>query len=543
MKPWLLTNYKLTAKTPEWLKEAYQKLKKMPEKALELRTAAEGDLFLFARLVNPGYMYGSIHREAFTWMQDYELYGSGTSQTSNKLVMFPRAHLKSHMVATWCAWMIAKHPEITILYVSATAELAEVQLYDIKNILEGGPFQKYWPEYIHPQDGNRDKWTTKKIIVDHPIRKIEGIRDATIATAGLTTNTTGWHADVVVGDDLVIPENAYTEEGREGVAKKSSQFTSIRNTGGFTLACGTRYHPADIYAIWRDQVYEDFDTEGNYLGKHPVWEIMERKVEIDDIFLWPRAVREDGKAFGFDKRSLARIEAEYIDRTQFFAQYYNDPNDPGSERLSADKFQYYNPRYLENRKGRWAYKGERLNVYAAVDFAYSLNRAADFTAIVVIGLDSMDNIYVLDIDRFKSVKVVDYFKNIRTLHSKWGFKKINAEVTAAQKTIVESIKDFVKKDGLRLSVEEFRPSRLEGSKEQRIAAILEPRYDNLDVWHREGGWTQILEDELVQSRPAHDDIKDAFASAMTIAVKPTRRLYNAMQDFTTRVGGSRFGGF
>lgn len=530
--------------TPPWLKEAYKKVENMPEMAKEVRLKAEEDLFFFAQLVNPGYMYGSIHKELFHWMQDYELFGQGDEFTNNKLLMLPRAHLKSHCVATWVAWMIVRHPEITILYVSATAELANSQLYDIKNILGSTVFMKYWPEYIKNEVGKREKWSETSIMIDHPKRKKEGVRDATVKTAGLTTNTTGWHADVICGDDLVVPENAYTEDGRESVSKKASQFTSIRNTGGFTMACGTRYHPADVYATWKEQVYEDWDDEGNSLGKKEVWEIREHVVEEDDIFLWPRAVREDGKAFGFDKRSLSRIRAEYSDQVQFYSQYYNNPNDPGSTRLSRSRFQYYNPKYLTKKTGSWTYSGKRLNIYAAVDFAYSLKSSADYTAIVVVGVDHEDNIYVLDIDRFRSNKTIEYFKHIRTLHSIWNFKKINAEVTAAQSVIVESIKDFVKKDGLRLKVEEYRPSKAEGRKEERIAAVLEHRYENLDVWHREGGLTQILEDELLLSRPPHDDIKDALASAVSISVKPMRGMMNTESLIVqNRTGSTRFGGF
>lgn len=529
----------------DWLKEAYEKLESMPVLAKEVREAAEEDLYFFARLVNPGYMYGSIHREIFRWMQDYTLFGLGTALSDNKLIMLPRAHLKSHMVATWCAWIITRHPEITILYVSATAELAISQLYNVKNILGSTVYSKYWPEYIHPDPGKREKWSATKIMIDHPKRKLEGVRDATIAIAGLTTNTTGWHADVICADDLVVPENAYTEDGRESVSRKSSQFTSIRNTGGFTLACGTRYHPNDIYAQWKDSVYDAYDENGEPLGKRKVWDIKEFAVEEDDIFLWPRTVRpSDNKAYGFDRQQLARIEAEYSDRVQFFAQYYNNPNDPSSDRISRERFQYYNPRFLKKEGNTWTYNGQKLNVYAAVDFAFSLAATADYTAIVVIGVDCDDNIYILDIDRFKSFKTIEYFQHIVALHSKWNFKKLRAEVTAAQKTIVDSIQDFVKRDGLRLKVEEYRPNRYEGSKEERIAAVLEHRYENQDVWHEEGGWTSVLEEELVLARPPHDDIKDALASAVSIAVKPMRTVSDKLKDFLApSTYSARFGGF
>lgn len=528
----------------DWLLEAQDKLERMPENARKYREQALEDLNFFARLMNPGYLYGSIHRELFTWLQDYNLFGKGENLSSNKLMLLPRGHLKSHIVATWLAWVVTKHPEVTALYLSATAELAETQLYAVKNIMGSTVYRRYFPEYIHPQEGKRDKWSATKLSIDHPLRKKEGIRDATIATAGLTTNTTGWHADIIVADDLVVPENAYTEEGRSTVSRKASQFTSIRNSGGFTVACGTRYHPSDVYKTWKDQVYDIYDDDGVKIDEAPVWEIKEFAVEEDSIFLWPRAVRKDGKAFGFDIQVLARIKAEYSDRVQFYAQYYNDPNDPGSDRISRDKFQYWNPRFLKKQGDRWYMRDRKLNVFASVDFAYSLKKTSDYTAIVVVGMDSNGHVYVLDIDRFKTDKIADYFAHIRDLHSKWNFNKLRAEVNVAQKVIVNGIKDFISKSGMRLSVEEYRPTRTEGSKEERIAAALEHKYDNLEMWHYEGGWTSILEEELVLSRPAHDDVKDALASAVSIATPPMRSMKNDVAEFLKNRNkfNSRFGG-
>jgi hypothetical protein len=529
-----------------WRGVAKLKLERMPKAARDVRERALSDLFYFAKLVNPGYMYGEIHKEVYRWMQDYTLFGRGEDLTANKLIMLPRAHLKSHMVATWCAWIVARHPEITMLYVSATAELAEVQLFDIKNILGGSTFTRYFPEYINPQEGKRTKWSTKKIIIDHILRTKEGTRDATIATAGLTTNTTGWHADIVVSDDLVVPENAYTTDGRESVSKKTSQFTSIRNAGGFTMACGTRYHPADQYDTWKNQTYPVYDEEDQVIDIKPIWEIKEYAVEVDGVFLWPRVVRpQDNKAYGFNIQVLARIKGEYEDRVQFHAQYYNDPNDPGSERINREKFQYYDQRHIKNQGGTWYYKNNRLNVYAAVDFAFSLNKKADFTSIAVIGIDSDGMIYVLDLDRFKADKTIVYFYHIKSLHEKWGIKRLRAEVTVAQAVIVNDIKEYIKKDGMTLPVDDYRPNRTEGSKEERIAATLEWRYEEQMVWHFMGGQTAVLEEELIQSRPKNDDMKDSLASAISFAIKPKQRKgQSAVNELLAQASKvtNRFGG-
>lgn len=525
-----------------WLEEAQKKLDKMPQEAKEIRETAMNDLFFFARLVNPGYMYGDIHKEIFQWMQDYSIFGIDEDKNSNKLIMLPRAHLKSHMVATWSAWLVTRHPEITMLYLSATSGLAEKQLYAIKNIFESKTYTRYFPEYINPQDGKREKWTNTEISIDHPKRSSEGVRDPTIATAGLTTNTTGWHADVLVPDDLVVPENAYTEAGRDSVAAKSSQFTSIRNTGGFTMACGTRYHPNDIYASWKTQEVDIYDADGNVCDRKSIWEIKEHSVEDNDEYLWPRVVRaSDGKRFGFNRQELAKIRAQYQDKVQFFAQYYNNPNDPGSNRISADKFQYYDRKFLKQSDGYWYFKGNKLNVYASIDFAFSLSKKADDTAIVVIGVDSDNFIYILDISVFKTDKISEYFSELSRLHSKWEFKKLRAEVTVAQTVIVRDLKDRMRQEGLSISIDEYRPNRSEGSKEERIAAALEHRYENKEIWHFKGGYTDVLEEQLIQARPAHDDIKDALAAAVTIAIKPKSKGHSTIRENIIPIN-SRFGG-
>lgn len=140
----------------------------------------------------------------------------------------------------------------------------------------------------------------------------------------------------------------------------------------------------------------------------------------------------------------------------------------------------------------------------------------------------------------------EYFKHIVDLHSQWGFKKLRAEVTVAQQVIVNEIKDKIKMSGLTLPVDEFRPSAKEGSKEERVAATLEHLYDDLRVWHREGGWTPQLEEELILARPSHDDIKDSMASAIEISVAPKQSMKNKMSELFGDLGSvptnNRFGG-
>ena len=499
----------------------------------ELREAAESDLWFFARLVGPERVYGDVHKEAFRFLQ--------ATENPNSLLLLPRAHMKSHCIAVWCAWWITCNPETSILYLSATSTLAEAQLYAIKNILTSPQYRLYWPEMINEDEGRREKWSTVAIAVDHPKRKEEGVRDMTIVTAGLTTNTTGLHADIIVADDVVVPDNAYTEEGRRKVSAAMSQMASILNTGGMVKACGTRYHPADQYALWKEQTMPLYSDSGEQIDVIPIWDIMERVVEVNGKFIWPRAAREDGKLFGFDRRELARISAMYTDRTQFYAQYYNDPNDPESNRLSEDRFQYYEQSFIKQQGGNWYYKDQKLNIYAAIDFAYSLNKKADYTAIVCIGVDRSNNVYILDIDRFKTYKIVEYYDRIIRMHTKWEFRKLRAEVTAAQSIIVNDLKDKFRDNGVFISIDAHRPNRHQGTKEERIAAVLEPRYEEMKMWHYKGGYIPALEEELILARPKHDDLKDCLASVVEIASPPRGKDMGSASRRPTHFN-SRFGG-
>jgi hypothetical protein len=502
----------------------------------KIRKAAEADLKVFARLVNPNRVYGAVHDELFDWWQR-------PGRMDNQLTLLPRDHQKSHCAAVKAAWVLTKDPTKTLLYVSATSDLAEKQLYAIKNMLDNEVYRRYWPELINSEEGKRETWSQTEIAVDHPLRKAEGVRDPSIKAAGLTTNITGFHATDVYLDDVVVPGNAYTEEGRRKVAAMYSQLASIETTGATETVVGTRYHPKDLYDTLLEMEEDIFDDNGEMIGTERVYEVFERVVEEEGVFLWPRERRKDGKFFGFDQKELARKRAKYVDRTQFYAQYYNDPNDSSLDRVDRSTFQYYERKHVLYEDGAWYYKDNRLNVVAAVDFAYSTSKRADYTAVIVIGVDSENNVYVLEIDRFKTDKIRDYYDSILKLHNKWYFRKIRAEATAAQAAIVEELKlQYIRPNGLALSIDTYKPTRHEGTKQERVDSILLPRYENGSIFHYKGGHCHTLEEEVVQANPAHDDVKDVLASAIDVAVAPTRRARRDRSSRSQLQAHGRFGG-
>lgn len=504
-----------------------------------IRDAAEADLLTFIKLVAPHRLLGHVHEDVITWW-------NRTDAKSHQLLLLPRGHQKSMLIAYRVAWEITRNPAVTILYISATSGLAEKQLKAIQDILTSPIYRRYWPEMVNEQDGKREKWTNTEIAVDHPLRKKEGVRDSTVFTGGLTTSLTGLHCDIAVLDDVVVQENAYTKEGRNKVEGQYSLLSSIENPGAKEWVVGTRYHPNDLYGELIDMREEVFDAHGNMTDTRNVYEVYEKPVEnLGDgtgDFIWPRSKRSDGKWFGFDVNELARKRAQYLDKRQYYAQYYNNPNPPEGSGIGEEKFQYYERQHIHRVGDTFFFKDDPLSVYASIDFAFSRKNKADFTAIAVIGVDANNNVFVLELKRFKTDKISEYFKHIVDLHEKWNFRKLRAEVSVGQQAIVRELKDqYIKPAGMSLSVDEFRPNRHQGSKEERMASILEPRYDNGSVWHFKGGMCQLLEEELMLENPPHDDLKDSLASAIDVAVAPrhrkSRRKGVRRHKFHSRFGG------
>lgn len=514
---------------------------KLSEKKEEIRIAAEGSLISFINLIHPKTLLGALHEDLCIWWERPD-------HKSHQLVLLPRDHQKSRMIAYRVAWTLTKNPHFRILYLSSTANLAEKQLKFIKDIFTSDIHRRYWPQHINLDEGKREKWTNSEICLDHPKRREESIRDSSVFTGGLTTSLTGLHCDIAVLDDVVVYENAYTNEGRGKVESQYSLLSSIEAGDAEEWIVGTRYHPKDLYATLVDMEADIYNADGEIIGGETIYEKFEKQVEADGDgtgeFIWPRQRRHDGQWFGFDMAILAKKRAKYLDKTQFRAQYYNDPNDPGAEGITRDRFQYYERRVLSRTGGIWFFKQDRINIAASIDFAYTMGKRSDYTAIIVAGIDKVNNIYVLDIDRFKTDKISVYYDRILAMQNKWDFRKLRAEVTAAQSVIVQDLKNsYLRPNGIALSIDEFKPTRAQGSKEERIQAVLQHRYENMQVWHYRGGNCQLLEDELVVLHPPHDDIKDALASVIDILVSPSSGGVHSFKqplEINSRFGGVVF---
>jgi hypothetical protein len=85
-----------------------KKLSETELKRQERRLLAESSLEEFIRLVHPKRLLGNIHREVISWW-------TSSNAKSHQLLMLPRDHMKSALVAYRVAWELTKDPTLRVL--------------------------------------------------------------------------------------------------------------------------------------------------------------------------------------------------------------------------------------------------------------------------------------------------------------------------------------------------------------------------------------------------------------------------------------------
>src|SRR5260221_1316306 len=180
--------------------EQIQRVSKLKEAREQHRIEAESRFECFIEIIQPRRVLGNIHREVISWWTRQDA-------LTHQLILLPRDHMKSALVVLRAAWEITRNPAIRILLISATSNLATKQLKALKDILTCDQYRLLWPDMVFPEEARREKWTEREISVDHTKRREEYIREPSVFTAGLTTNSVSSFLSVgVVFDDDVIED-------------------------------------------------------------------------------------------------------------------------------------------------------------------------------------------------------------------------------------------------------------------------------------------------------------------------------------------------
>lgn len=452
-----------------------------------VREHAKEQLYIFNRYVlkveEGKDTLAPIHKEICRFVEE--------DRMMKKLLLIPRGHLKSTIVTIgYSTQQIIKNPNIRILLLNATWQLAVDFLTEIKRNLRQSEelLRLYGDITVDAVEDSQDRFTLKRTDMN--------IKGPTVWAAGIESNLTGSHPDLIIMDDVVSRDNTQTREQIDKVILRYKDALDLLEPKGQLIVIGTRWTENDFYSWLLDK-----DNEVRKGFKYLV-----KKAYIGDLktgegfqALWPQKFTQQ----------------ELIDRQEakgwyeFSAQYLNDPVPQEDADFKKVWFQYYN---LED------YRYSTMNTVMAIDPAISEKKYADYTAIGVYSADQFQNFFVKDLRRGRW-KVGIIIDEIFAMAELWHPKAIVLETVAYQKALAYVLQlEMMKRQRFLPIVEKQYHDR---SKEERIRS-LQPLYMNKKVFHRKDiSLNSYFEEELLHfPRGAHDDMIDTFAMSLDMLVPP-----------------------
>lgn len=177
----------------------------------------------------------ALHAEIAHWL--------GTSWAAGDkrlLLLVFRDAGKSTLVGLFCAWLLARQPELRILVLSAEAALATKLTRNVRRIIERHPLIK------HLLPGRREQWASDQLTV----RRRLHLRDPSLLARGIGGNITGSRADVVICDDVEVPNTSDSAEKRAELRERLREIGFVLVPGGTQLYIGT---PHSYYSIYADE--------------------------------------------------------------------------------------------------------------------------------------------------------------------------------------------------------------------------------------------------------------------------------------------------
>jgi hypothetical protein len=145
---------------------------------------------------------------------------------------------KSTLVGIFCAWLLLNDPDLRILVLAAEHDLASKMVRNVKRIIERHPLTRD----LVPR--RLEQWASDQFTVQRRLTR----RDPSLLARGIGSNITGSRADVVICDDVEVPNTCATSPRREELRSRLQEISYVLVPGGLQLYVGTPHSYDSIYA-------------------------------------------------------------------------------------------------------------------------------------------------------------------------------------------------------------------------------------------------------------------------------------------------------
>ncbi len=144
---------------------------------------------------------------------------------------------KSSLTALFSAWLLYRDPDLRILVLAAEQTLASKMVRNIRKIIQTHPLTKP----LIPK--TKEEWAADRLTVDRARTQ----RDPSVIARSISSNITGLRADVVICDDVEVPNTCETPEKREDLRERLAEASYILTPDGTHIYLGTPHSWESIY--------------------------------------------------------------------------------------------------------------------------------------------------------------------------------------------------------------------------------------------------------------------------------------------------------
>lgn len=153
---------------------------------------------------------------------------------------------KSYITAAFVVWKLLLDPEIKFMVVSASkARADDFSTFTQRLIME-------LPMCSHLIAKDHQRWS--KIAFDVGPAKASG--SASVKSVGITGQLTGSRADIIIADDVEVPNNSMTHMMRERLAEAVKEFDAVLKPEGKILYLGTPQCEMSLYNTLTERGYK-----------------------------------------------------------------------------------------------------------------------------------------------------------------------------------------------------------------------------------------------------------------------------------------------
>lgn len=463
------------------------------------------DFKLFIALWNrlQGQTTPAIHFRMAHWLES-----SWTQRETKLLLQAFRSSGKSTIVGLFAAWLLLRNPDLRILVLAADSILARKMVRNVKRIIERHPLT------AHLKPAKLDQWGSDRFTIN---RKKE-LRDPSMLARGISSNMTGSRADVILCDDVEVPNTCDTPDKRADLRERLAEIDFVLVPGGMQLYIGT---PHSWYTIYAGEPRKETGEDEAFLDafKRLKIPVLNNKGEST----WPER---------FTAQDIAHMKRA-TGPNKFASQMMLEPVNIAEGRLDPARLQFYNaPLQMSDELKGLYIQGKRL-ISASAWWDPAFGHAGGDRSVLAIVYTDEDGQYWLQklayISRTPGTtldEATDQCQQIVALAKDHFLPSIRIEINGIGKFLPNILRRELAQKNVPCSVLEIANTR---PKDLRILesfdAVLAAQALNV---HEDIRKTPFI-NEMMEWQPGrskgHDDGLDAVAGALSCEPVRLKRLY------------------